>query len=355
MIVDSVYPFILLLAVLFAGASHALRDFAVRLAPHYYLALLIYFVLLSLVFSVLNWPISFYSGYVVEHKFGLSNQTFWKWQGREIKKGMISFVIMAPMLLLMYFFLKNFSQTWWLFIALIWIIFTILLSRIAPQVIVPLFYKYKEIKDEDLKKRIFELAKRSETYIKDIFEIDFSRETKKANAALIGIGKTRRVILADTLLKEFSIDEIEAVIAHEMGHHRYHHMLKHLVIGAIMTIVGFLLAHIFCQKLMPIFHITELSDMAGFPLIALVILFFSLIIMPMQNMYSRKLEKQADQYSLQHCMNKESFITAMQKLSDLNLSQEQPNKIMEFLFYSHPSIKKRIDFARKTITNYERN
>jgi STE24 endopeptidase len=342
MITDIFVTLGLFASILFFNLTHLFRDFSLTITNNFYLSVLIYTVVLSLFLYLFSLPLDFLSGYIIEHKFNLSNQTLFGWIKDNIKKSLISFVIIIPMIQLMYFFLRNFQNSWWLCISLIWIVITIILGKIFPVIIVPLFYKYKEINNDELKQRIFDLAKKANVKVKDIFEIDFSRDTKKANAAVIGLGKTRRIILADTLLESFTIDEIEAVIAHEMGHYKKKHIVKLLIFGAITTIVGFYLCSIVFSKTLMYFNINSIFDIAGLPLIGLFLFLFTLILMPIQNMYSRKLEYEADKFSLDNINNKQSFVSTMQKLADMNLSDENPNKIIEFLFYSHPSISKRI-------------
>mgnify|MGYP001596574217 CR=1 FL=1 len=347
MIFDIFFSLALLLGFLYFGLTHICRDWSYALTNNFYLGILYYLVIAGLFFYFINLPLDFISGFYVEHRFGLSNETLFMWIKNNIKKSLISFVIVVPLILAMYFLLKNFALTWWIWISIVWILASIILGKIAPVIIIPLFYKYKDIENEELKTRIFNLAKKTGIKIRDIYEINFSKETKKANAALTGLGKTRRIILTDNLLEKFTIDEIESVIAHEMGHHYYNHIIKLLFFGSIITFIGFFICSIVYTNFMAYFKFNNISDIAGLPLFGLIFFIISLIIMPAQNIFSRMMERQADKFSLIHTKNKEAFISAMKRLADINLADEDPNKVIEFLFYSHPSISKRVEAARR--------
>jgi STE24 endopeptidase len=172
-----------------------------------------------------------------------------------------------------------------------------------------------------------------------------SKTTKKANAAFTGMGKTKRIILGDTLLENFTVDEIEAVFAHEVGHYVHKHIYIGIIVSTISSFLSFYLADFFYVKVLPLFSFSNISDPAALPLLFLILSLITLIITPFSNALSRKHERQADLYALQNINNPESFKTSMIKLSDLNLSNQEPHPLVEFFFYSHPSIKKRVAFA----------
>ncbi len=183
--------------------------------------------------------------------------------------------------------------------------------------------------------------------MKGVFEWKLSEKSKKANAALMGLGNTRRIILADTLLERFQDDEVEAVLAHELGHHVHHDIFKSIAIQGGALFLGFYLIHRTLDGLTPHFGYHGAADFANLPLLALVATALSLVLLPAVNSYSRAMERQADAYALHAIASREPFITSMEKLADLNLAERQPNPWIEFIFHSHPSIQKRIAFARK--------
>jgi STE24 endopeptidase len=249
--------------------------------------------------------------------------------------------------MLFYFVLRNTGPYWWALLAFFWILFTLFLSRIMPSFILPLFYKYSDVDDLELKNDISELAKISGIKLLDIYKIDLSAKTKKANAAVIGIGKSRRVVLADTLLHNFSKEEILAVCAHEFGHHKLFHMPKLILFSCFSTALSFYLLNIFMVKIVAFFNASSIYDIAIFPSFLLVLYVVSLLIMPAQNWFSRKMEVQADEFSLKITKNKEAFKSVMEKLGKMNLADVAPPKVFKYLFYSHPPISERIEFADK--------
>jgi STE24 endopeptidase len=194
---------------------------------------------------------------------------------------------------------------------------------------------------------LLELSRRAGTRVKGVFEWKLSEKSKKANAALTGLGNTRRIILSDTLLEQFQDEEVEAVLAHELGHHVHHHILRGITIQAAATIGGFYLIHCTLDWLGPHFGFQGAADFANLPLLALVTTFLSLVLLPAVNSYSRAMERQADTYALRAISSRAPFISSMEKLAELNLAERQPHPWIEFIFHSHPSIQKRIDFAQK--------
>ena len=189
------------------------------------------------------------------------------------------------------------------------------------------------------------LAEKGKFALDGVYRFDLSKTTKKANAAFTGMGKTKRIILGDTLLDNFSVDEIEAVFAHEVGHYVHKHIYIGIIVSTVSSFLSFYLANIFYVKLLPKFSFSNIADPAALPLLFLILSLITLIITPFSNALSRRHEHQADLYALKNIDNPESFKTSMIKLSDLNLSNQEPHPLVEFLFYSHPSIKKRVAFA----------
>jgi STE24 endopeptidase len=176
-----------------------------------------------------------------------------------------------------------------------------------------------------------------------------SKETKKANAALVGLGKTRRIIIGDTLLDNFTYDEIEVVLAHELGHHKKKHIWKFLVFGTFITFVGLYFADMVMKNYLRYFGFNDISDIGAFPLLCLLVLVFSILAMPLQNGFSRYLERRADMFALKTTGKPRAFISTMTKLAEQNLSDTTPNKLIEILMYNHPPIAKRIKMAERFI------
>lgn len=334
-----------LVVLLLTGWTNNLRDISVRAAHDYWLQLFIYVLLLSVISKLLGLPLDVYA-FQLEHRFHLSNQKLRSWIFDEMKSWVLGLVIGTILAEIVYGLMRISPQHWWIFGWIIFIGLYVVLAQIAPVVLFPLFYKFVPLQDEELKARLMRLGERAGTRIRGVYEWKLSEKTKKANAALTGLGNTRRIILADTLLQNYSGDEIEAVLAHELGHHVHSHMIKGIVVEAVVTLVGFwganwVLEYAIYQKHMFLLF----TDYANLPLLVLVSSVLSMLLMPALNAYTRFTERQADLYCWKSVSNVTPFITAMQKLSAQNLSESAPSRLIEILFHSHPPISKRIAAA----------
>jgi STE24 endopeptidase len=334
------------------GPSVWIRNFAERVSRNPWTQTAVYFLVFGAIYAAVTFTLDMYQGFSIDCKFSLSTQTFSGWLKDYLKKllvgGTISFIVIEAL----YFFLRRFTATWWIWTAIFWILFTIVLSRIMPVVILPIFFKVKPLADDDLRTRLLNLARKCGSKISGVFEIDLSKKTVKANAALAGLGKTRRVLLGDTMLREYTHDEIEAVLAHELGHHKKGHIMKLLVFGAAVTFIGFYIASLVFNGLSWRLNLRGISDLAGFPLLSLIFFFFALVMMPIQNGLSRAFEREADRFALEITNNPGAFISMMGKLGDQNLADREPNRLIEIFLYDHPPIGKRLKMAesyRKSI------
>ena len=335
----------ILLALLLSGLSFTFGSLARSLTSNLYLALLIFVLLVGLMEVILLLPVNFYSGFVLEHKYSLSNQTLINWFLEQIKGLAVGGVIFVPLLLLFYCFLRSFEKLWWIPTAGVIFLVSVVLAKLGPVLILPIFYKFKPLNNEDLKQRLLGLCEEVKLRVQGVFAFNLSKDTKKANAGFTGLGRTRRIIISDTLLENFSPEEVTAIFAHELGHYRYGHLWKGIVIGFLCTFVGlFIIGELYSRSLAA-FGFQSLSQIEALPLLALYLLLLGFVIMPLQNSISRYYEKQADCFSIEITKNKAAFISSMKKLAEINLADADPNPIIEFLFYSHPSIKKRIAFA----------
>jgi STE24 endopeptidase len=330
---DLVISFGFLIALLVTGWTNTLSALATRIGgDRYALNLFLYVAFLSVISKVLGFGLDFYS-FRLEHRFNLSNQRLFSWLKDEFKGWVLGLVMATFLAEIVYALIRISPPYWWIIAWLIFIALFVFFAQIAPVVLFPLFYKFAPLQNEELKARLYEWK--------------LSEKSKKANAALTGLGSTRRIILADTLLENYSNDEIEAVLAHELGHHVHGHMLKMIVVQALVTLAGFWAANevlryaIDEQKMFQ-----HLSDFANLPLLALVASGLSLLLMPALNAYSRFTERQADLYCWKCMANVTPYITAMEKLARQNLSESHPSRVVELLFHSHPPISKRIAAAQ---------
>ncbi len=344
---DLATGFVFLLVLLVTGWSARLRDFA--LGPgeqrNYYLAIILYVLLLLVISKFLGFALEFYA-FRLERSFHLSEQTLRSWLWDETKTFLLSFVLATIVVELIYWTIRFAPQNWWLVAWVIFLALFVLMAQIAPVVLFPIFYKFSPLDNDDLKSRLVKLGERAGTPIRGVYEWKLSEKTKKANAALTGLGATRRIILADTLLQNYSADEIEAVLAHELGHHVHRHILKSIAVQAAVTFAGFWLASEVLHYAVDTARWFEsLSDFATLPLLVLVSTAMSVLLMPVLNAYSRFNERQADRYCFQSVRSVEPFVTAMNKLAEQNLAERQPSKWVERLFHSHPSISNRVAAA----------
>ena len=336
-----------LVVLLASGWTRDLRDLAFRFAhEHYALALFSYVLLLALIGKAASLPLDIY-GFRVEHRFHLSNQNTAAWIIDEIKGWLVGLAIATLLAELVYWIIRISALYWWAFAWLAFTVLFVIFAQLAPVVLFPIFYKFIPLEDQELRNRLVKLSERAGTRVRGVYEWKLSEKSKKANAALTGLGNTRRIILADTLLENYSHDEIEAVLAHELGHHVHRHIFKSIVLQVMVTFAGFWAANEVLRYATYQWHMFDLlSDFANLPLLALVSAGLSLILMPALNAYSRFNERQADRYCWQSVGSVDPFITAMDKLSAQNLSEKKPSRLVEILFHSHPAVSRRIEAAK---------
>ncbi len=345
-IADFGLGFLLLIVLLATGWTGSLRDVAYRWSSQSYsLAVFYYVVLLTLISKLLGAPLDFY-GFHLEHRFHLSNQRLRSWLWDEFKGLLVGLVMATIIVELLYTLIRQVPQQWWLISWAVVMGLFILLAQIAPIVLFPIFYKFEPLDNEELTRRLVVLGQRAGTRVRGVYKWHLSEKSKKANAALTGLGATRRIILADTLLDNYSDDEIEAVLAHELGHHVHKHILKSIFVQAIISFFGFWLANEVLRYAMERSHMFEtLSDFANLPLMILVVTVLSFLLMPALNAYSRFNERQADRYCFESIASVAPFVSSMNKLADQNLAEKKPSRWVEWFFHSHPAISKRVAAA----------
>jgi len=344
-IADFVVGSAFLIVLLTTGWSNWLRDLAWRRGfQNYTLAVFLYLFLLLLISKVLGLGLDYY-GFRLERKFQLSTQNVRSWLWDEAKGFLVGLVLAGVVVELLYFMIRQSPQHWWL---ITWILFMglfILMAQLAPVVLFPIFYKFEPLENEELRRRLVLLSEHAGTHVRGVYRWKLSEKSKKANAALTGLGNTRRIILADTLLDNYAPEEIEAVLAHELGHHVHRHIFKSILVQAGTTVLGFWAANWVLHYAVDHHMFEELSDFANLPLLAMTATVLSLLLMPALNAYSRFNERQADRYAFESIASVEPFISSMNKLAQQNLAERRPSKWVEALFYSHPAISKRVAAA----------
>lgn len=346
-LVDTIFGALYALAWLFFGWATALRDCLTTLTDNPWLLVPLFVAIFGGIYTLINLPLAYYSGFVLPHRFGQSNQSFKDWVLDQIKGLAVGAPIGLILLEFLYLALRTTGELWWLWAAAGMLIFSVLLSNLAPILIMPIFNKYVPLGDEhkELADRLLDLARRANTKVKGVFKFDMSKRTKAANAALTGIGNTRRIVLGDTLINEFSTDEIETVLAHELGHHVHRDIPIYITFGAISTTVSLFLASLALKWAVGYFGFTGPADIAAFPALMLIFSAYGLITMPISNAVSRWRERMADDYALQSTGKSQAFASAFTRLANQNLGEVDPEKWVVFMFYSHPPLGERIEKA----------
>jgi STE24 endopeptidase len=346
---DFVVGFAFLIVLLVTGWSGWLRDLAYRMGfQNYTLAVFMYLLLLLLISKVLGIGLDVY-GFRLERRYKLSTQRLRGWFWDEVKGFLVGLLMGAIVVELLYFTIRQWPQNWWLLAWALFMVLFIVLAQLAPVVLFPIFYKFEPLENEELRRRLVVLSERAGTRVRGVYRWKLSEKTKKANAALTGLGVTRRIILADTLLDNYTEDEIEAVLAHELGHHVHRHILKSIFVQAAITLFGFWAANWALHYAVDhhLFDFVQISDFADLPLLALVATVLSFLLMPALNAYSRFNERQADRYAFESISSVDPFVSSMNKLADQNLAERTPSKWVEWLFHSHPSISRRLKAAEE--------
>src|SRR6266567_4018554 len=322
--------------VFWSGLDTGLRDWLQPLAWQpisglYPWQILVYFLVLILAYEILTAPLSYYSGFVLPHRYGLSTMSLKNWLLDLFKGFGLGLVFEAFVVELIYLLLATQPQLWWLWVALILLFFTVVMANLAPVLILPIFYKFSPMPEGELAQRLLALAERAHTRVRGVFTMQLSSKTTAANAALMGLGNTRRIVLGDTMLDRYTTDEIEVVLAHELGHHVHRDLWKLIISQSVLMLGGLYLVNLALHWAVDTQHYYQgLADAATMPLVLLLIAAFGLIIMPLSNGYSRAIEYQADEYAL----------LATQKIADI-----EPSPVIEFLLHDHPSIGKRLKHA----------
>lgn len=344
MLLDLALGAVMLLVWLLVGWSFLLRDWIFSWTQNQWIAVVVFGAVFGAVFSLLDLPLSYYTGYVLPHRYQQSNQTLKGWWGDLIKSLLLSAVIGGFLLEVLYLILRTASDTWWLWTAGFLLLFNVILANLAPVLLFPIFYKFLPLDEEhlDLQERLISLAEKAGTNVAGVFKFDMSRRTKAANAGLTGLGNTRRIILGDTLLKEFSPDEIETVLAHELGHHANHDIPLGMAVQTVITLGGLYLTSRGLSWGITRFGFESISDIAALPLFGLFLGVFGLITMPLSNGFSRWREQLADEFALQLTGKGFSYASALTRLSNQNLAEVDPEPWIEFFLHSHPALEKRI-------------
>jgi len=340
-IAKGIASFILIAVFVVSGLSRSLYSFCASLSGNEYIIFIFFVFAAGIASSVIFFPADYYLDYYLEHKYSLSNQTFFKWIWEDLKESLVGSAISIPILLLFFLALNKFGSLWWLPFSIILFIVSVLLAKIAPVVIFPLFYKITAYNNDELKEKIMKLSEGAGMKVENIYLFNMSKNTKKANAAFTGLGSTKRILLGDTLIENFTPDEIETIIAHELGHYKKKHIIKNIILGVFFSFISFyVIASLYEMSLLWI-GFSLRTEIAALPLLALWGMLIGALLAPVSSYISRKFEYEADAYAVETAGKKEAFISALNKLTDQNLADRDPHPFVEWYFYSHPSVGNR--------------
>lgn len=334
------------LGVLLAGWAAALSRWVISLGLPDWVASSLFLIILYAIGSALGWPYAYLGGYWLERSFGLSTQTRRSWVLDLLKSfalGLAAVVVAGDVLL---WLLRTFPSEWWLMAWGLGILVTLGLGFIGPVLLAPLFYRFKPLQDPALRSRFEALARKAGVPVLGVFEMGASAKTRRTNAAVMGFGRTRRIVIADTMLQTYSPDETESVLAHELGHQRFHDLWTGVSVGALVSFVMWGVAAIAYASTFRSLGIGALGALAGLPLLVLYSGIVSAVLEPPELWWSRRRESRADRFSLEVTQNPRAFRAAMIKLHDANLSIAHPKTWEMWLFYSHPPGRERVEAAR---------
>jgi len=335
------------LVVMLAGRSADLRDFVTRPGAGQWEIVGWYLFLFTLIYNVVHLPVSFLRGYVIEKRFRLSQQRFRRWLWSQAKRFLVSALMIVALGEAVYFFLRFFDKGWWFWAWLLYLVFGLLLARYASRVLIPLFYKKAEIENAEVVDHVERIVDKAGFELKSVKCLILEKDTRRANAAVLGMGAAKEILLSDTLLATLGPAEIEAVVAHEIGHLRRHHREMLFGAGMVVSFVAFVFAAGALEMSKGALEIADVYDVAGFPLIVLVFSGLFLMVTPVLNYISRIMEHEADVWAFNLTGDVDALATALDKLAAANLAERNQPWLYEILFSTHPSPANRIEYMKE--------
>ena len=312
-----------------------------------YARLAVFYLISFALHVAISLPLSFYSGYTLEHRFGVSRQSLGGWVWKYVKRMLLALAFNLVMFVGLFWLIWTLGDWWWPVAACVAFIVSVVIGQLTPVLLIPMFYEVERFDDERLTGRLESLSTGTGVTLEGVYSLKLSAETVKANAMLAGLGRTRRVLLGDTLIDQFSEDEIAVVYAHELGHHVHGHLIKMIALGAAYSFAGFFICHQLLAGLIGPDFDPRQTPVYALPLLMLGLTLFSMLLEPLQNAISRRFERQADRYALERTGLKAAFVSAFEKLAVINKSDPDPHPLEVFLFDSHPPIAERIAAAKQ--------
>jgi len=328
-----------------AGVSAAAGAAAPRLLSHA-TAVVLFVLLVAAGWEILSFPFAVYRSFLLEQKYGLSSEPFATWAADHAKAAALGLVLCIGAGLLVHGAVEMSPRFWWLIAAAGFAVAAVVLSRIAPVALLPMFYRFKPLDRASLHERLLRLSARAGVPVLGAFEWGLGEKTTRANAALVGAGGTRRILVSDTLLKDYSDDEIEVILAHEIAHHVHHDIWTGMALETCLVAVALYAAHLAVVLGSPRLGLADPGDLAAWPLMMLAGGVVSLLLTPLGNAWSRHNERRADRFALTLTDRPAAFISAMRRLGAQNLAEERPSAAVLWFFHTHPTIDERIAAAK---------
>jgi STE24 endopeptidase len=342
------WSFATMLFLLFSGASRKMRDAAARITPKKFLQAMLFIVFFIFATTLLDFPLAYYSGFVVPHQFDLTEQSFGSWMG-DLAKGVAVSLVILPLLGASALAGIRRVKNWWAVLWAVSIPIIVLLVVIQPLVLDPIFNKFEPLEDKVLRQKLVDLAAKAGIEGGRVYQVNKSKQTKTLNAYVNGVGPTNRIVMWDTLLAKMTHDEVLAVMGHEMGHYVMKHIWKGLGFFVAMSFFGFFVAQRIhdpgLQKWGPRWGFTERGDPASVPWLLLIVSVLSFLGSPIGAAYSRSMEHKSDIFSLELTHLNEPMATAFRKLAEESKRDPSPHPFIKYWRYSHPPIAERIPFA----------
>lgn len=328
------------------GGSAQLALLASYLTENNYVLIFIYIAIAGGVLYVITLPLDYASSFKLEHAFGISRQNIFSWLKDHLKRMLFSGMLNIVMILVLFLFLRISYRYWWLYAGITYFFASVILAKIFPQFIIPLFYKLTKINDPIHKERLKAIAERMGIKVIDVYIIGLGAKTSKANAAICGLGRNKRILLSDTLLEKYAPEEVEAALAHELSHYKRRHFWKLSAWALLSMLLCFLLIKFILDAAVSSHRLPHIYSVTAFPLIAFSFTAYGIISLPFMNFLSRRYEKEADSGALETTGDSRGFISLIEKLTRQNLSDPSPAFWAKLFFYDHPPASERIRYAR---------
>lgn len=344
-----VLQFLIPLLFLTSRISYRIR-YSIENGKSLFLTGLLYGIIFFTIMFLVNLPLNYYSSFHLSHKYGLSNQTFSRWIEVALKGFVVNDLIISIFIFIPFYIIERSPRIWWLQLSLLAIPVIIFMVFISPMVVDPIFNKYTSIEDDQLGKQITELLHKSDIHDAQIYKVDKSKDTKNMNAYMTGIFHSKRIVLWDTTINNLEEKEVLSITAHEIGHYVNGHIWKSILFSGFGTFLIMFLIYITSNWILNLsngaFGFRKMSDIAAIPLLLLVLNLYTFLGSPITNYISRDMEIEADTYEIVITKDRESAVTAMEKLYKQSLGIPRPSNIFKIWYHSHPTLEERVDFYR---------